>query len=380
MRNIVLDVFDEKKMPRRRIRLHPKVNLSEAVSSFPSAWSRARALALWKAEQLRANNSSLNLARASAGFEKNPFKWRAEFGWLSQIKIAFLWSWFDGGECFAISFVSALHLLRHSRNIPRPPALRSPDALIWDKLLLVCEKECLLKYLGVWTPRGYEPDPARWAAGEKTDEKVWYEWQEVFRGDQKVPHRVSIRVRDVVNAGRTPPHNPLVQSAPLDLYFTVGYMQAFAQWKSPGSEYVGISYEGDQPAFQFDVPDGGLDIQDQCVYWNLLTGTECLSLRELHVRTDDQLVPSVPGDIAYILIGEEMKWEILGVCANEADIAQYLSEPGALADERWKQLSWEEPERETVPCWWIVFSGQTISPRVCACLLRDIQTRLRHAL
>ena len=60
----------------------------------------------------------------------------------------------------------------------------------------------------------------------------------------------------------------------------------------------------------------------------------------------------------YEAIGTQMNWEILGVCHNEADLVHYLSEPGTLAEERWKALDWSKPERDTIPCWWLVLSGQ----------------------
>ena len=60
-----------------------------------------------------------------------------------------------------------------------------------------------------------------------------------------------------------------------------------------------------------------------------------------------------PGDEAYVTIGTQMNWEILGVCES-ADLNQYLTEPGTLAEERWKALPWSKPERDTVPCWWLV--------------------------
>ena len=142
----------------------------------------------------------------------------------------------------------------------------------------------------------------------------------------------------------------LFASRRLNLSFTLEYMQAVAEDMSPGSEYVGISFESDRPAFQCQVPDGGLDIQDHAVYWNFPCGTRCCSLRD--INDDDTLKCS--GDQPYRTIGDQMGWDALGICADEASLAQYLNEPGALEEERWKALTWQEPEKETVQCWWLV--------------------------
>ena len=68
---------------------------------------------------------------------------------------------------------------------------------------------------------------------------------------------------------------------------------------------------------------------------------------------EDQFVEPAK-DEAYEAIGRQMNWEILGVCQSEGDLAHYLAEPGTLADERWKALAWLKPEKDTMPCWWLV--------------------------
>ena len=68
----------------------------------------------------------------------------------------------------------------------------------------------------------------------------------------------------------------------MNLYFSLQYMQAFAESISPGCEYLGISFESDRPSFELQVPDGGLDIQQIPVYWNFHVGSVCSSLHELN--------------------------------------------------------------------------------------------------
>ena len=48
-RDILADKYDESKRPRRRItRKNTKVDLLDTANSFASAWSLARAFALWQ--------------------------------------------------------------------------------------------------------------------------------------------------------------------------------------------------------------------------------------------------------------------------------------------------------------------------------------------
>ena len=56
VRDIVADRFERDALPRRRIAPHTKVNLLEAVAANPHHWSQARAVALWKAEEVRAES------------------------------------------------------------------------------------------------------------------------------------------------------------------------------------------------------------------------------------------------------------------------------------------------------------------------------------
>ena len=76
---------------------------------------------------------------------------------------------------------------------------------------------------------------------------VWYEWEHVLRGANREPHQVSISAHNLLHDTRAVPHNPLGKDAPSNLYFTLEYMQAFAEVKFPGTVFEGISFEGDRP-------------------------------------------------------------------------------------------------------------------------------------
>ena len=53
-------------------------------------------------------------------------------------------------------------------------------------------------------------------------------------------------------------------------------------------------------------------------------------------------------------------WQIISirysgcVCDDDAEKwAELRSDIGTLFDERWKQLSWRKPDKESAPCWWL---------------------------
>ena len=88
-------VEDPTSQPRRRLaKKQPARDLLSAAESNPSAWSTARAYALWLAEEIRADGSAFHLDQARAGFESNPFQWKKTEGeWFSQKQGGFVWSW-----------------------------------------------------------------------------------------------------------------------------------------------------------------------------------------------------------------------------------------------------------------------------------------------
>ena len=103
-------------------------------------------------------------------------------------------------------------------------------------------------------------------------------------------HRVAVRADNIIYNSEEVPHHPLHHSCPRELYFSLEYMQAFVAWKTgdSDSEYIGLSFEGDRPEFQYELPDGGMDIQEHPVYWHLPSGFQCESLMELNAMKEDE--------------------------------------------------------------------------------------------
>ena len=75
--------------------------------------------------------------------------------------------------------------------------------------------------------------------------------------------------------------------------FTVEWMQAVATSVLPGITYKGIAYEGDRPDIAPDLPNGGIDLQTEPVYWILTDGRcVCWSVAELAEKKQDELLDS----------------------------------------------------------------------------------------
>ena len=145
--------------------------------------------------------------------------------------------------------MSAIHLTAHDRGVPSPDGLKSDDERIFSSLLAATENKGKVpcEYLGLDMGNGqFEPDPAKWRpgsypAGRKSHATVAFEWKHVARGDSKEPHRVRLRADKAKPQGV--PQNPLEQSGPKSLWFSVEFMQAYAEQRWPGTVYTGISYE-----------------------------------------------------------------------------------------------------------------------------------------
>ncbi len=133
--------------------------------------------------------------------------------------------------------------------MPIPAALKDREELLLQKLEEATEGPVPCKYLGVDVGGRYERDPSKWPSGDKSKTSVWYEWSHVLRGDKQQPHRVSTSVHDLVHHPRSVPHAPLDRCAPTNLYFTMEFMQAFAERKHPGTTYTGVSFESERPEF-----------------------------------------------------------------------------------------------------------------------------------
>ena len=312
------------------------VDLLAIAAANPTAWSRARAYALWEAEKIRTERGEVTSFRkdlARRGFEENPFRWEVTGrSWLSHVQVAFLWSWTQNNGVMRreMVFVRANSVLtEQSQNIPRPEAFKGPWEIWREQLEEAAAKQPLCKYLGLQTNSGYEPNPEKWRVPEedRTHMTVWYEWLHVAQGKDKKPHRVAIVANDIIHHKREVPHQPLQHSCPRELHFSLEYMQAFVIWKTQESEseYVGVSFEGDRPDFQHELPDGGTDIQEHPVYWHLPSGVQCESLMDLNAMKENDWKLKAPEnqDEAYDVIGKQLFWDVLGVCEDEKGIEEY---------------------------------------------------------
>ena len=406
---------------RKRRRMSSKTlcrDLMEAAASNPSAWSAARAHALWMAEEIRASASDANqgfqLDQACAGYDKDLFQADVcKSGRFSQTQLAFQWAWRSRGRLHrGVVFVRANHLLKDERHIPRPEALKEPWEIWRTRLEDAAAKHLFCRYLGVQVGPAFEPDPQKWKVRpgqNKAFLTVWYEWEHITRGPENKPYRVEIVANDILHHNRNVPFHPCSPSCPRELRFDVEYMQGMAKWKSGANsnehaQYVGISYESDRPAFQYEVPDGGLDIQDQPVYWQFANGVDLFSLRQVYSMSEANFEIQGEVDERYLNLGSQMGWDLLGICEDEISLAEYdshrlkhfpiyscmprppstpahllhtcvhlcvylhslpylscgctryLNNRGTLAEERWKALKWTKPEDETVQCWWLVLT------------------------
>ena len=62
---------------------------------------------------------------------------------------------------------------------------------------------------------------------------------------------------------------------------------------------------------------------------------------------------------AYITVGSAMNFDILGVCASEADFTKLLEDPGTIAEKRWLTVKWDMPDKEMTKCWWLANAKDT---------------------
>ena len=85
---------------------------------------------------------------------------------------------------------------------------------------------------------------------------------------------------------------------------------------------MGLSFEGDRPFFQCELPDGGVYIQEHSAYWHLQGGVQCMLLAEFN-EMDEIDFKLAAKDEPYMVIGQQMGWNVLGICEDEAGLAQY---------------------------------------------------------
>ncbi len=109
---------------------------------------------------------------------------------------------------------------------------------------------CSCKYLGLQTDTGYEPDPVKWqlASGWKSHQYVLIEFLHVRDALANKPHRACVRANDFVYKCRAVPANPLNTSASRSLWFSMEFMDAFAENKLKGMKFRGVCYDNPVPS------------------------------------------------------------------------------------------------------------------------------------
>ena len=113
--------------------------------------------------------------------------------------------------------------------------------------------------------------------------------------------------------------------------FSVEWMQAVATSVLPGITYKGIAYEGDRPDIAPDLPNGGIDLQTEPVYWVLPDGRcVCWSAAELAEKKEDELLDGNALK-AYETIGKQLDFHPLGMLDDES-FESYRDNPGTLEE------------------------------------------------
>ena len=101
VKDVQKDLWDDTTAPRR-IRIHAKVQqLINQIQERSLEFSELVAVATFRAEEIRAArvNAPIDVSKASAMYEKNPFKWQAA-GWLSQIDVTIVFMWTCEGKAW----------------------------------------------------------------------------------------------------------------------------------------------------------------------------------------------------------------------------------------------------------------------------------------
>jgi hypothetical protein len=245
-------------------------------------------------------------------------------------------------------------------------------------------KKIICKYLGVQVRAGeptaiphcsFEPNPSKFPQHSYKEKKshahVWFEWIGVKRETEKglQHHRVRVDAKLIAYNSRPVPQNPLGPTAPQGLHFSIGFMEQLAANVIEGASYQGVGLEGDRPIFLYDVPAGGVDIQDEPVHW-LLPGGKCVcwSMRQLASAQDVDLTDPQTKE-AYELVAEKFNFCCVGA-QEPHKIRDFLAKPGTLAEGKWKDLVGEPPASERAECWWVVLSNDDSQPPRLIC--RDL--------
>ena len=350
--------------PRKKVRAHLHAGqLCAAVLKWPAAWDQLVAVAAWRAEELRAadQHRPFDQVAAFAGYEASPWKWNAA-GRRIQVQVAALWSWRTGSWQRQIVHVRLDNLLHC--GVPTHPGLGEADGDLQRRLESVAAAETAngkapCKYIGLHIgAQRFEPDPSKWpsrhypASLGKSKATVHFEWLFVSRDGGRTPHRVTMKVQTVLNDKRPVSAHPLKASAPSQLTFSLEFMSALASNVHENIEFKGVAFDGERPQLVLQLPNDGVDVQDEMAHWTLPDGRcVCMNAWQIADLREDQLVAE-DSEEAYRAVAQQLGYDCLGK-APDAELAVFRESPGTLQERVWERCPWARPPDETASCWWI---------------------------
>ena len=379
-KNLETDLWQENLVrPMKRMRGHFHAGgLASALERYRVSYNQLIACAQCKAEQIKARSANTPIDEASAFAFYEPSPWRWADG--ARQHVSFQWCW-SGATCSQYEIVTARLDHVFERRVPFPVVMESDDALR-KRLEEVTTVEMTLRrtpciYLGMEISGGrYEADPGNWpskcypSAG-KTKATVVYEWQHV-RGRGGCVHRTAVDARHILHHDRGVPKSPLTSSAPSGLVFTIEFADALAKAVHESVEFKGLVYEGDRGQPVRTMPNGGIDCQNEPLYWTLPDGRcVCKSLQQMALLRDDELAPQDSHE-AYLAVARELGYDALGKPEDDDTFEEFRLDPGTIAERKWAELNWLRPADETAPCWWVANAadaeGETPVKLVCRSL------------
>ena len=121
--------------------------------------------------------------------------------------------------------------------------------------------------------------------------------------------------------------------------------------------FKGVAFAGECPQLVLELPNNGLDVQDELCHWTMPDG-RCvtMSARQMANLREDQFVEE-ESDEAYRAVAQEFGYDVLGK-ATEADVATLKDNLGTLQERFWERCQWTRPATETESCWWIANASE----------------------
>ena len=306
---------------RLRLCLQPG-QLRELALAQSQDWDRLVAVAHWQAEELCAG--PFDEVAACDRFERNPWRWEnSDGGRPSQAEFTVLWAWRDsqGQPQRSFLFPELHHVF--ARGVPAPLRMSEDNAGLYRALLQLAATETVVRkvpcvYLGAQIAENrFESDPAKWACQGKKRVRAWFEFPGV--SVEGKAYRVSLEIHNISQHNRSVPRSPLSHWAFTRATFTVDFFNAVASNVRKGIQFKGIAYESERPTILEQLPCGGVDVQDEPVFWTLHDGrVVCWSVRDLSKAKED-LEPADSLE-RYKAVAKELGYDVLGRAMDEASV------------------------------------------------------------